>query len=387
MTAGRAPRVLLAHPYPDVYGADRVALDIVVALRAAGMRPTVVLPESGPMIAWLDERGLEYRVVETPVIRRAFLTARGLAGLAYRARSDLALVSRTIADLQPDLVYANTITLPHWVIGARRAGVPVVVHVHESDDRLRHTFAWSLTAPLLLADRVVTVSEAAKAFVATAIPRLERRCAVIYNGVPTPGIDFAPPLRTSTTRLAVIGRLSPNKGQDLAIAAAAALASNGYDVHLEIVGSVFQGYEGVERDLRESVRVLGIGERVTFSGFCSNVWSLLSRTDIVVAPSRTDSLPLVVIEAMLAGRPIVAADVGGMRELIEDGISGLLVPPEDVVRLTAGIAALIDDAEDARRLGTHARSVATDRFETGRFRRQIVAVARAALARHCHHKG
>src|SRR3954452_7813293 len=155
-----APRVLVAHPYPDVYRADRVLLDAGLAFRDAGMRPGVVLPEPGPMTAWLDEHALSYRCVDTPVLRRSLMKAPGLSGLVRGAPRDVARVARTIAELDAELVYVNTVTLPHWVLGARRARVPVIVHAHESDAGIPRAVAATLAAPMLAADRVVAVSNA-----------------------------------------------------------------------------------------------------------------------------------------------------------------------------------------------------------------------------------
>jgi glycosyltransferase involved in cell wall biosynthesis len=195
-----------------------------------------------------------------------------------------------------------------------------------------------------------------------------------------PARSFPTPGTAAATRLAVIGRLNPNKGQDLAIAAVDALRARGRDGSLEIAGTVFPGYEEVERGLRASAA--GLGDRVRFSGFCDDVWDLLARTDIVLAPSRTDSLPLVVIEAMLAGRAIVAADVGGMSELLRDGETGRLVPVEDAGALVGAVERLLNFPGEAAGLGARAREDAMARFGIERFAGEIVAVAEAVLASH-----
>jgi hypothetical protein len=314
------------------------------------------------------------------VLRRALLRPAELLGLVRRAPRHFSLVARTIAELEPDLVYANTITLPHWVLGARRARVPVVVHTHESDTRMHQVFAGALAAPLLAADCVIAVSNAAKAFLTQAIPRLRHRTVVVYNGLPIPPDDFPPPLTEPTARLSVIGRLNSNKGQDLAIATVHELARRGRDVRLELAGDTFAGYEGTERALREAVRDLGLEEVVTFAGFCPDIWDLMRRTDIVLAPSRTDSLPLVVIEAMLARRPVVAARVGGIPELIEDGVTGLLVPGDDIPIMIERTEALLDDPAAARRLGDQARAAAVERFGDERFKGEVVEVVENVLA-------
>lgn len=375
------PRILVAHPYPDVYGADRVLLSAVTAFRDAGMDPTIVLPGPGPMTAWLDNGGLSYRFVDIPVLRRALLSPAGLLGLVREFPHHVHRVARTVAALDADLVYVNTITLPHWVVGSRRARVPVVAHVHESDERIHPAIALALVAPLLAADRIIVVSAAAKSFLCRTFPRLANRIVVVYNGVPIPNREFALPLEHAPAKLAVIGRFNPNKGQDLAIAAVQSLRQHGRDVRLTLAGSAFAGAEQYERLLRQSVSGSDLNNRIAFAGFCEDVWGLLSDTDIVLAPSRTDSLPLAVIEAMLAGRPVVAADVGGMRELLDDGRTGLLVGREDVAGLTRRVADLLDASSVARSLGANARLAAVERFSPARFERNLVAQVENALTR------
>lgn len=375
----RSPRILVAHPFPDVYGADRVLLDAIMGLRDNGMDPTVVLPEAGPMMAWLDDQGIGYRCVATPVLRRALLRPAGLLSLARHGRRDLSLVRHAVASLEPDLVYVNTLTLPYWVLGAKHAKIPVLVHVHESDERIHPVIAAGIAAPLMAADRIIAVSHAVKDFLSHAVPLLSKRIVVVHNGVAAPVEDFPPPLSSATVRLGVIGRLNANKGQDLAIEAVASLVGQGLDVRLEIAGDTFAGAEEYETSLHRLVAELGLADRVTFSGFCPDIWDVLGRTDVVVAPSRTDSLPLVVIEAMLAGRPVVATDVGGMSELLKDGENGLLVGAEDVAALKEGLLLLLDDPSRARRLGANARRTALEHFSVVRFQSQIVENVRATL--------
>jgi glycosyltransferase involved in cell wall biosynthesis len=299
--------------------------------------------------------------------------------MAAQAPRDFGVIARTIADLRPDLVYANTITLPHWVLGGRRARLPVVVHTHESDSRIPRILAAGLVSPLLASDRVIAVSQAAKQFLCTTIPRLRDRITVVYNGLEAPARDFSTPLASRPARLTVIGRLGPNKGQDVAVSAVQSLVDRGHDVELELVGDTFTGYEGFESDLRASVRQLGLDARVRFAGFQSDIWGVLADTDIVLAPSRTDSLPLVVIEAMLAGRPVIASAVGGMPELIDDDSTGVLVPPERPDLLADAVERLLRSPTDAGSLGASAREAAGARFGRERFRREIVGVVGAEL--------
>ena len=340
----------------------------------------MILPHDGPLTAWLEEDGIAFEYAEMPVLRRAALRPRALAGLALRTPAHLARMRSKIENSGAVLVYVNTITLPHWVLAARRAGVPVLVHVHESDERMPGPLGRGIVAPLRAADRVIAVSEAVKRFISARAGKLQERVEVVYNGIAAPDEPPTDPALAAPIRLTVIGRLNPNKGQDLAIGAAAELTARGHDVRLRVVGDVFEGYEYVERELRELVLREGLEGRVVFDGFVPEIWPVLEQTDILLAPSRTDSLPLTVIEAMLAGRPIVASAVGGIPELIEDGVSGRLVAPGQSEELVSAVEALIRSPDEARELGSRARLAAGERFAPSRFKAEMARVADAVLS-------
>ena len=117
---------------------------------------------------------------------------------------------------------------------------------------------------------------------------------------------------------------------------------------------------------RESVEALaaklGADERVLIEGWHDDARSYLPTFDVYCLPSRFEGFPLAVVEAMLAGLPIVAADVGSVSEAIRDGETGLLVPPEDPVALASAIRRLLEDRRLAARLGERARALATEQF-------------------------
>jgi glycosyltransferase involved in cell wall biosynthesis len=110
--------------------------------------------------------------------------------------------------------------------------------------------------------------------------------------------------------------------------------------------------------------MLGIRERVTFEGWIdpAQICARMARASAVVLPSRREGLPVVAVEAAWAGRPVVAADVSGMREVVLDGRTGRLVPPGDRDALAAAIGEIIDDPDRARRMGAAGRRHAAERF-------------------------
>ncbi len=364
-------RVLVCHPSPDVYGADLMLVRTVDAMRRARWRPLVTVPEDGPLMERLRATGAPVRITPAPVLRKSLLTPTGLAGTVLTAPAELLRLVRTVRSLRPDVMYVNTLTLPHWVAAGYAAGVPVVCHVRELESQARPVVARGLVAPLLLASRVVANSQATASFLATHHPRLAGRLDVVHNG-----FDFPPPApprpRGGPERVALVGRLSPRKGQDLAVRAVAQLALAGREVELELVGSVFPGYEWYEAELRSLATELGVDRLVQVTGYLDDVWPALARADAVVVPSRLEPFGSVAVEALACARPVVVTDVGGLPEIAAGEVAASVVAPDDVDALAAGISDALDLARTSPdAVAACSRSV-RQRFGRPRYDRQVL---------------
>jgi hypothetical protein len=265
------------------------------------------------------------------------------------------------------LIYVNTLTCPAWMLAARVAGSRCVVHVHEAEDGLPRLVRWGLTAPLLLADSVIVNSAATRQSLLRDMPKLAGRIEIIYNGVP--GAETSPLQQRSErpARLLLTGRISPRKGTDLAIAAVTKLIRDGGAVELDLVGDVFPGYEWYSDQVREQVRAAGLEAVVRFRGFRPDVSDFLDDADVCLVPSRQEPFGNVAVEAMLAGRPVVASRVQGLTEIIRHMENGLLVTPDDPSALASALKLLVDDEELAQRLATSARYEAQERFSVHRY--------------------
>lgn len=379
MTAsGRAGprRILTAHPFPGLYGSDRMMVAAVEALRSDGAEVTVVVPEPGPLLPLLAEADLATQVIAFPVLRKAMLRPLGLLRLTAATPWHVLVLWWLIRRSRADAVYVNTLTLPHWLLAARLARVPVVCHVREAEEQLGRRAARVLVAPVRLAHAVIANSAATAEWLVRHAPELAGRVRVVYNG-----FDFTDPPRPPAplaggrrTRLVVVGRLSPRKGQDVALAAMAELVGAGCDLELHLVGDVFRGYEWYERELRERADRLGIADRVVVAGFAEEPTAAYAESDIVLVPSRIEPFGNVAVEAMALGRPVVASRVGGLPEIVDDGETGVLVPHDDPDALVAAIRSLLDDPERAARLGSAAAIRVRDRFGRERSARSLLEV-------------
>lgn len=373
--SSRPRSVVLAHPSAELYGSDLQLAETVGAFVGDGHRVTVVLPQDGPLVEVLQQRGARTVVVAFPVLRKAFLNPRGLVRLALDTVRALPAVWRHVG--RADVVWINTITVPVWLAVARLRRRDLVCHVHEAEDEGHRLIRTGLALPLVLARRIVCNSAAARHSLITVLPALGRRTTVVHNGVAGPD-DGPTPLRSrgpgDPARLVLVGRYSPRKGTDVALEAVALLRAEGRDVSLDLCGSTFEGYEWFERDLRDRSGGPDLAGAVDFLGFVRPVWSVLAGADVVLVPSRVEPFGNTAVEALLAERPLVASRTQGLREIVEDGVTGLHAEPGDPAALAGAIARLLDDPDLARRLAEAGGSDARHRFSTEAYGRAVTAV-------------
>jgi len=162
-------------------------------------------------------------------------------------------------------------------------------------------------------------------------------------------------------RVATVSRLSTEKGIDVLFHAIRRLHQH------EHIACLIMGTGRSERALKSLAGQLGLGDKVTFTGFVDDVDDLYPFIDVLAMPSHREGLPITLIEASFAGRAILATTVGGIPELIEHGTSGLLVQPGDVEALAHGLDRLVQDPELRARLGNGARSRALEHFGLDRW--------------------
>ena len=280
---------------------------------------------------------------------------------------------RLIRTIRPDVVYVNTVTIPIWVVAARLARRPVLVHVREAEEDWPRAVRVGLSAPLLLASSIVANSAASKRVLIDSVPSLAAKTLVIYNGMPGPRpteSSGAPPRVPG--RLALVARLSPRKGVDVALEAVALLRQQGRAVTLDVCGSVYPGYEWFEEQLRERASQDDLAGAVPFAGYVNPTWPVLATASVVLVPSRVEPFGNAAVEGLLAARPVVASDVQELAEIIEDGRTGLLVPAGDADALAATIGRLLDDEDFALRLAVQGRVEAHERFAVDRHHREII---------------
>lgn len=375
--------VLVAHPSAELYGSDRVLLESVSGLVEAGWRVLVTVPADGPLVEELGRRGAQVVHCPTPVLRKSFLSARGLGSLVRQVVSGGWQGARLLRQARPAAVYVNTLTIPLWLALARLARVPVLCHVHEAERSAAPWMRTVLAAPVLLADRVLANSRFSIDVLAASFPRLGRRARLVLNAVPGPGV--AVPARADLeggVRVLYVGRLSHRKGVDVAVAALDRLRRNGTSADLTLVGAVFPGYEWYEAELEQQVAALGLADHVHLRGFRTPVWPFVAASDVVVVPSRVDEpFGNTAVEAVLGARPVVASATSGLLEATSGLRSAQSAPAGDAAALAAAISRVVEDWPRWRAAAAEDAVLAAERHSPARYRREVAAVMDAMVTR------
>jgi glycosyltransferase involved in cell wall biosynthesis len=378
---GAVATALIAHPGAELYGSDRVMLETIAALVEREWRVVVAVPSDGPLTAEAERLGAEVVVLAAPVLRKSVVKPQNLPRFLAGSVTAWRRIGVLLRRLRPDVVYVSTLTVPLWIARARSRRIPVVAHVHESERQAPGAVRTAIALPLRLADRVLVNSDFSRDSLTEVVPSLARQSVVVYNGVAGP--DAVSPARAELTgglRVVYVGRLSPRKGVDVAVDAVARLVERGVDARLDLVGSVFTGYEWYERQLHEQVAALGLADRVTFHGFRPSVWSALDEADVAVVPSRLEEpFGNTAVEAVLAGRPVVVSDIGGLAEAIDGFASAISVPADDVDALANALERVAVHWSTFQHTAVTFAPIAAHRFSTASYRTTVAGeIARTA---------
>jgi glycosyltransferase involved in cell wall biosynthesis len=356
----------------DRGGAQEVVRTLARFLPEAGCVPVVATLRDGPLRPEIEELGVAVEVIGGRTASVAHLSSfmsdvsriqRRLEEVAERHRTNVLQTHllHTLDFLMPALRGSGPIRAVFWT-------------VHNSRLQLRRDqlagASWALTPKRVahrtlyrLLSRRVDGLIAVSSDVARAVRREYRvprsKVAVIPNGVDLDRFEI------DVDRDAVRAGLGIHADAPVAIVVAKLLPQKGHRILLEALPAVLGRHprmrfllvgEGALADsLREQIRRAGLEESVQLLGPRRDIPELLAASDLFVLPSLWEGLPMALLEAMASGLPVVASDVSGTREVVQDGESGLLVPAGDVSALAAAMSRLLADREMASRLGQAGR--------------------------------
>jgi glycosyltransferase involved in cell wall biosynthesis len=343
-------------------GAERMVASLAGALQARGAENVVVVPEHGE--GWLARQvdGTGVATLPGPLHQPFPVVSRWLASTFRSQRIALAHSHEFIMAL-----------CGAWA--ARRTGVPHVFTVHGSRyyaNRWRRRIA--LRVAVELSDGAVAVSQSVARHLTRDLWLRASRVVTIPNGarivaVTDSSLRDEMGLQAGDVLALAVGNLYAVKGHRYLLEALALLAERFPRLHVAIAGR-----GDLEGALRAQAGALGLGGRFHLLGLRSDIGNLLAGADVFVLPSLSEGLPLALVEAMLAARPIVATAVGEIPVVLDEERAGVVVPPADAAALARALATLIDDPGHARALGAAAARRAQAEYTADRMVERYVAL-------------
>ena len=370
------PIVLAELAGSAAYGGGERYLELLFErLDRARYRALLICPEPGSFVGRMKERGVETHLVHLAPLFNPIALWR-LTWLLARER---------VTILQTHGARANF----YGRIAGRLAGVPVIIStVHNSlkDYEVRsfrrglYTFLLRLTLPLV--HRIICVSDSNRRDLIDECPAAAARIQTVYNGV-DPSAFLLQPDRTKVREelgivsgpvLITIARLTEAKGHRYLLQALPRLLETWPQLCCLFVG------EGELHDtLQRMAMDLGVERSCRFVGIREDIAEILAAADVVVLPSLSEGFPFVLLEALAMGCPVVASQVNGVPELIEDHKTGLLVPPRDPQALATAIREVLSDSTAASKMGAAGRAVVQERFTVDHMVANTTAIFDAAM--------
>jgi glycosyltransferase involved in cell wall biosynthesis len=369
----------------DISGASRSLQSFGRHLAGSEFEPWVILPSGGPLAEALSADGIRcavlrkdpYKQADSPQGRRFQYTPWFAARvLLYRLR----YIVRLALWLRRNAVRAawiNSLANSSGTIAARLAGVPYVWQIHEGDGFRERRLASLRTPALRGAPRLVAVSESSRAYLLS-LGVSPDRIETIHGGIDVRAFRPDRAAREEGRRELAIGPdvrlvgsthlIMPEKGTRELMLAAGRLANKHPNTSFVVVGDTRsdETARGYFREI-DGLRIqLGLGDRWRFVGPRLDVRPLVAAMDVFVLASTYESFGLSILEAMSLGKPVVATDCGGPREIVVNGETGFLVPTGDIAALADAIVRLVEDPILAEALGRNSRRRVLDQFRIER---------------------
>ena len=363
--------ILYIDPSVQLGGAEVSLIELMEAIDYDRYHPILLCPGSGPFSELCLQNGIQVEYLPgIPVLGGTpFDFMRVLI-------PNMLAISKLIRRLDIRLVHSNWWRVAYYSgLAAHRNHIPAITHVRDYNDSYRSWLKYWLFGAV--SDAIITVSHAVQESIYTRIPDLDSIITTIYDGFPAPlhyQTEQIEALRAEFSMvnylplIGVVGSFSPLKGQNIILKSLPKILSKYPNARLLLVGEPYSKAQVPYRD--ELLRIIHqskLEDHVVFTGFRTDVQLIMASLDILVHPSTLpDAFPHVLLEGGAQRALIVASKVGGIGEIIEDGISGRLVPPGKPECLAEAIIDLLDQPQNANKMRQAIFKRVTEEFTISR---------------------
>ena len=353
-----ARRILYIHGIGTIGGAERDLLAMLRALNRDEWEPHVACPPDSPLFDSLAKSGMLRHPLAMGPWRKWYSP--------FVRWRDIRKLRELVIELAPALIHVNDIWwVPHTIAAVRGTPPgrrPIVAHVRQEIEP-KKVQRYGLEA----VDAVIAISrQVEQALIAGGVARGSVR--TIYSGLsfptPTTTADRTAVCRTlglsgDAVLLGTVAHLFPRKGHDVMVRALPHIIREVPAAQYVMIGA---GEAAYEHELKRLAATLGVADRLHFVGFQDDVRPFLSALSLYIHPARMEGVGIAVVEALAAGKAVVATRVGGLPEVIDHGRTGLLVAPDCPEELSAAVLSLLRDEGRRKEMGEQGVQVARERF-------------------------
>lgn len=365
-----------------LYGAELCLLTLVARLDKTRFLPIVILPSNGPLKQKLEELNVIVKVV--PSIR-AWLTKRSGIQTFFYFLAVIPFVFASVWRLRQivtrykvDLIHTNSLVVIDGALAAQISGVPHVWHARElliPETVFHFLFGPRVALSVIkrLSDQIIAISFGVKQTFCH-----QNDCSkliVIHDGIELETLQPTYAKASIRSQLGIpddvllvgeVGRVTAAKGYEDFVAAAAIVKKTIPNVTFIGIGGSSKLDIVYEQKILNLINSYNLQDSFKLIGYRDDVSAIMSALDLLVLPSRLEPFGLVLLEAMAAGKPVIGTKVGGIPEIIEDGVTGLLVPPRSPDDLAQAIISILQDPDLTHRMGATGRERVKARFSLER---------------------
>lgn len=373
----KSQNILFLQSSSEGYGSGKIILQVLRIYRKEGFNPVVLLTNSGSLQNTLEKEGFNVYVQNLGILRRKYVNPAGLLNRLSKSLKAYRFLTELHKQYQFELVYSNTLAVIVGAYWAKRRQIPHVWHIHEI-----------LPGPrplVMMLAKLLDQSTPNPIAVSNAVanhwqPILKKsKIEVIHNGIPYEEfLDNYPDakkelgLSSDNLTICMIGRINPGKGQLFFLELADRLSKKYPNTHFLLVGDPFPGYEPILEEIRKEIRSKRLEPRVTYLGFRDDIPKVMAALDVFVLPSiLPDSFPTVILEAMAAGKPVVATRSGGASEMVLEGETGFLIPIGNVEKGVESLEKLIENEPLRLKFGQAGRKRVLSEYSLEAFEEKI----------------